>query len=514
MRENSRTSNSIKNSISSLVSNITAIIIGFVAQAIFIRILNAEYLGLNGLFTNILTMLSFFELGIGNAIVFYMYKPLAENNREQIKTLMAFYKKTYRIIAFVVLFVGSLLLPFIKFLVNEVTVDINIYIIYCLFLLSTVTSYLMVYKRNMIYADQKNYISNMVHCLYLLVLNISQLIILYFTKNYYLYLIVKIICQLLENFIITILVDKMYPYLNEKNIYPIDNITEKNIFSKVKALVFHKIGYIIINGTDNIIISKFFGLFTVGVYSNYYLVTNAVYTMFSQVIGSLTASVGNLLISQDKEKSFVIFKKVRFINFIISCFCATSVLNLMQPFIKIWVGEQYLLSYSVLCVIVFNLFQKLQRCSYNTFKDSAGIWEDDKHIPIIESCLNIMFSVICLKIFGLAGVFIGTIISGIALWGYSYPKFVYNRIFNRNYKNYCKETLGYVLLFLVIAIISGSIISFVEVNNLLLQLVINLLINTIINLLMVYIVFRKTGNYKYFKSLFSKVCSKFLYRKI
>lgn len=501
MNNNSRTSNSIKNSLSSLISNIVAILIGFIAQALFIKILNAEYLGLNGLFTNILTMLSLFELGIGNAIVFYMYKPLANDDYNQIKTLMNFYKKSYLIIAVVVFTFGMLLLPFIKYFVGNVSVDINIYIIYILFLLSTVVSYLMVYKRNMLYADQKNCYINIVHCIYLVVLNIAQLIMLYLTHNYYIYLIVKIICQIIENLVITLICNKLYPFLTEKNIEKLDKNIEKNIFQKVKSLIFHKIGFIIVNGTDNIIISKYFGLLTVGLYSNYYMITNSVYTMFSQAITALTSSVGNLLINSDCKKNFEVFSKIRFINFIISNFCATSILALVQPFISIWVGSEYLLTNTVVYVIVFNCFQKLQRCCYMTFKDSAGIWEEDRFVPLIESMLNIVFSIIFLKIFGLSGVFLGTIISGLALWGFTYPKYVYNKLFGRSYGCYIKETVGYIIIFIINSIITTKLITTITISNLIVSIMVYFLVNLFVNAVIIWLIFKKSPNYSYLKNM-------------
>lgn len=509
----SRTSNSIKNSLSAVIANSCAIIIGFVAQAIFIRILGAEYLGLNGLFTNILTMLGLFELGIGNAIVYNMYKPIANKDTEKIKSLLHFYKKSYNIIAFVVFIIGMCILPFIKNIVGEVTVDINIYVIYFLFLSSTIASYLMVYKRNMLYASQQNYIINIIHCIYLVILNILQLTILYITKNYYLYLIVKIICQLFENIAISYLCNRIYPYVKEKNYNKIDVQTEKSIFAKVKALIYHKIGYVIINGTDNIIISKFFGVITVGLYANYYVVINAVTTLFSQVITSLTASVGNLIICEDSKKVYSIFKKVRFCNFWISCFTGTCILVIMQPFIKIWVGEQYLLSNIVLFVLTFNFFQKMQRSSYGTFKDSAGIWEQDKFVPLFESALNVFFSILLLKICGLSGVFIGTIISGLALWCYSYPKFVYKKLFNRSYKQYAKETIGYVVLFIGIAAITYEISTLIVLNNLILQILVNAIISLIMPNLIMFLIFRKSENFEYFAELLKKIQKK-LYGKI
>lgn len=510
----SRTENSVKNSITSIISNICAILIGFIAQAIFIKILGAEYLGLNGLFTNILTMLSLFELGIGNAIVYNMYKPISENDVQKIKSLMKFYKKSYDIIAMVVFSIGIVIMPFITVFVGTLNIDINIYLVYFLFLISTVVSYLMIYKRNMIYASQQNYIINVIHCVYLILLNIMQLVILYFTRNYYIYLIIKIICQVIENIVINYICNKKYPFLLEKNVDKLDKNIEKSIFSKVKALICHKIGYIIVNGTDNIIISKYFGVITVGLYNNYYTVINAITILFSQIITSLTASVGNLIVNADSEKVYGTFSKIRFCNFWISCFTATAILLMIQPFIKIWIGEEYLLNNAVIMVLVFNFFQKMQRNCYITFKDSAGIWEEDKFIPIIEAGVNVVASVILLKFFGLSGAFMGTIISGLILWCYSYPRYVYKTLFKRTYSNYIKETFGYVLLFILIASITYVVAMMFKINNVFLKFIINTVVGIIIPNIIIIVLFRKTDNFKYFMGLIRNIFKKIMYKNI
>lgn len=503
-----RTENSIKNSMTSILSSLSVMILGFISQAIFIRILGAEYLGLNGLFSNILTMLSIFELGIGSAIIYNLYRPIASENKEEIKSLMLFYKKAYSIIALIILCFGILLIPLLKIIVGEVEVAINIYLVYILFLLSTVVSYLMAYKRSLIYAYQRNYIVNIIHIGYLFLLNTSQLVILFYTKNYYIYLALKIIFQLLENIIITITANKYYPFLLERNVEKINKNTEKNIFNKVKALLFHKVGTIIINGTDNIIISYYLGVVTVGLYTNYNMIINAVSTLLSQMITSVTASVGNLIATESCQKSYEIFKKLRFLNFWFACFSAICILTIMQPFIKIWVGKEYLLSFFTLVTLVFNYFQNMMKNTYNTFKDSAGIWEEDKFVPLVESTLNIIFSIVCLKIFGLAGVFIGTIISGLALWCYSYPKFVYKKLFGKSYKNYAKETIGYIVLFILIATITYGITSVITLQNDFIQIIINVAICCIVPNLIMFMIFRRTENFQYFLELIIKILSK------
>lgn len=492
-----RTKNSIRNSIVSLISNTFAVLVAFISQAIFIRVLGIEYLGLNGLFTNVITMLSIFELGVGNAIVYNLYEPIAKNNIKKIKSLVRFYKKAYNVISIVILIIGLLLIPFLDLIVGETTLNVNIYYVYVLFLLSTVTSYVIAYKRNLLYANEQNYLIDLVHVCYLVVVNILQLLLLYLTKNYYIYLIIKIICQFLENYAISVITDKKYSYVLEKDVEKLDINTEKDIFTKVKALIYHKVGAVVINGTDNIIISIYLGIKEVGIYNNYYIIINAVKVIFSQVITSTTASVGNLLVTEKEEKRYDIFKKMRFINFWIAVFCSVALLLVTNPFISIWIGNEYLVINLVLYTLIFNFFQKMMRVTYGTFKESAGIYVEDKIIPLIESFLNIVFSIILLKIFGLAGVFMGTIVSGLILWVYSYPKFVYKKLFNRSYIDYAKETLGYIVLFLIISFLSIIISSVFNFDNLYLQILINVIISIIVPNFIIMIFFSKTDNFKY-----------------
>ena len=499
-----RKKNSIKNVIGSMFSNIITIIIGLVAQAIFIKILGSEYLGLNGLFSNIITMLGIVELGIGNAIIYNLYKPIAENNIDKIKSLMHFYKKSYLIIAGVVTIIGLIIIPFLPFFIENVTIDININLVYLLFLADVVCSYLLSYKRSILYANQKNYIINFIHIGYTILLNVFQLLILFFTKNYYAYLIVKIIMRIFENLIISNIADKKYPYINEKA-NKLDKETEKDIFTKVKALFFHKIGGFAVLGTDNIIISKFLGLVTVGLYSNYYLIINAIQTIFGQIITSFTASIGNMLVTENKEKCFDIFKKIRFFNFWIATFSATSFLIIMDSFISIWLGNDFVLPFIVLSTLVFNLYQKLMRNTYSSFKEAAGIFYEDRFVPLIESILNIIFSIIFCKLFGLAGVFMGTIISGFALWCYSYPKYVYKKLFDRSYVDYTKETLGYIILFLFVAGVTYLLSTSFCISSIYLKFVFNVLISLIVPNIILLVIFINTDNFKYYLNIIKSV---------
>ena len=496
-----RTNNSIKNTITIIINNIINFIFLFISQTLFIKILGIEYVGLNGLFSNVLTILSLLELGIGNAIVFNLYKYISKNNKDKIKSIMFFYKKAYNYITILVLLVGLLFIPFINLIVDVSNIDINIYIVYILFLLSSVSSYILAYKRNIIYASQKNYILNIVHIGYIVLLNIFQIVLLLFTKNYYLYLIIKIIFILLENIIISIIANKEYPCLLEKDVKDLDKRTKDDIISRVKAIFIHKLSATVSNGTDNILISIFLGIKTVGLYTNYNYVIKTVDSFFRSIISSTTASVGDLLVEEDYNKRYQIFKKINFLNFWISIVTSSCLLFLMEPFITIWIGKKYLLDHIVLIVLICLFFTSMMRSTYNIFKDGAGIWIEDKYIPVLQILVNIISSIILLKLIGLPGVFIGTIISNLILWFYSFPKYVYKQTLNRPYKLYIKEIFKHIVLFIVIELIIALIMNLVVINNLILEIIIKLVLTILISNLLLIIIYHNTEEYKYYLEL-------------
>lgn len=496
------------NTITSVIGNIVAILIGFIAQTIFIKLMGKEFLGINSLFSNVITFLCIADLGLGTSIIYKLYKPIAEDDKEQIKCLLDFYQKCYRIISIVVLVIGLILIFFIENIVGEVNVDVNLKLVYILFVFNTVVSYMLAYKRSLIYAYQKNYIINIVHMFYLIALNVFQLLILLFTKNYYLYLIIKIICTFLENLVLTLIANKQYKEIIEIKAKKISKEDKDDIYQKMKAMFCHKLGSFFVNGTDNIIISKYLGVITVGLYSNYFMIISGVQGIFTQIITSTTASIGNMLVTESNEVCVNVFKKIRFLNFWIATFSGTCLLVIMDSFIKIWLGSDYLLSKWVLIILVFNYFQKTMRNTYGAFKDAAGIFYEDRMVPIIESILNIVFSIIFVKKFGLVGVFLGTLVSGLILWGYGYPKFVYKKVLKRTYLDYFKETIGYILFFIIIAMFTYYISIKVVISNKILDFIVNCLIAFIIPNLILLISFKNSDHFLYYKNMISNILRK------
>ncbi len=474
--KSSRTKNSIRNSFASTMLYIITILMGFVSQAVFIRKLGAEYNGIRGLFSNILSMVSIAELGFGSAIVYHLYKPMAQQNKQEIRTLVKYYKNVYHIIASIIFIIGMLLLPMIPTIVGEVSIPENIRVLFFLYLLSIVVSYLLTYKRSVLYADQKNYITNTVSGIFVILRSLVQIAIVILTKNFVLYLINQIIFALLENVVINMIVNKNYDYIKDlKEANQLSKELKKDITVKVKGLLFHKIAGVIVLGTDNIIISmtKSLGVVTVGMYSNYNMIIGQVKNLFANMISSLTASIGNLLIEKDKSKARKIYQSILLVNSWIFCFCAISIYCMIQPFIKLWIGSEYLFDNFVLIVLLVNLYIQGMRQTTMAFKDAAGVFYEDRFIPLIEAVINLVSSLILVQVFGLAGIFMGTIISNLFLYVYSYPKYVYKLVLEGTYLEFFKLHMMHLTLTLIICLFTAYISSFITVSNEWLQLVLN-----------------------------------------
>lgn len=509
MQNKSRTSNSIRNGAMSILYNCVVIAIAFIAQSIFIKTLGAEYNGVKSLFQNIVTMLSIAELGFGNAIVYRLYKPLLENNEEETKRLLLYYKKVYTLIATFIFFVGGMLTVIIPRLVGNTTITDNIYIIYLLFLLNTVLSYFMSYKRAILYADQKNYIINIFDMLFAIAKNILQTVVLIITKNFIVYLIVQILLTLLQNFVIYIYVNKKYAYLNVLyDASDLDIETKNDIKTSVNGLLFHKLGAFFVTGTDNILISlsSKLGILYVGLYSNYNMIITNVANIFGGIINSVTASVGNLLaeFENNNDRKYTVYKNVLLVNNWIFTFGAISIFILADDFISMWIGNEYLLSKLTLFVLVLSFyFNGLKRTS-NAFKEAAGIFYTDRFIPILESVVNLVFSILLMNLIGLPGVFLGTILSSFVLLFYGYPKYVYTKMFDKSFSDYYKLYFMHILHAAICFIITYIVCMNLKFNSVIASFVIKILICGTVPNFIYYLLVRNTGEFAYVKNIVSR----------
>ena len=239
----------------------------------------------------------------------------------------------------------------------------------------------------------------------------------------------------------------------------------------------------------------------VGMYSNYNLIIQAILNLFLQIFSSITASVGNLLVEGNIKKSYTIYKNMLFLNSWIFAFASTGILCIIEPFIEIWIGEEFILPFTVLVILVINFYIQGLRRTSNTFKEAAGIFYEDRYVPVMEAIINIVASIILVNIIGLAGVFVGTIISTCILFLYSYPKFVYKPLFERNYLQYIKDYIPYIMVAIISVFTTFLLTSRIRIDNTILQIIINLIIVIIVPNLIHLIAFYHTGELKYYKNL-------------
>lgn len=493
----SRTKSSILNFTCAMIGQILVMIVSFVSRMFFVRILGNEYLGLNGLFTNILTILTLAELGVGPAITYSLYKPLAQNDTKKCKMLMQFFKKIYIIIGISILLIGISLTPFLHIFIKDIPNIPNINLIYILFLINTAISYFYSYKRNLIIADQNRYISAIYKYGFSVILNIAQIFYLIAYKNYIGFLVLQILATFLENYLISLKAEKMYPYLKEKDKIPLDEESKQSISKNTRAMIMHKIGGIVSTSIDNIVLSSYVGLAAVGFYSNYYLIINAVNSIISQIFNSLTSSIGNYCASSSKLKQYELFKKIDFLNFWIICFSTTCLLSLFNPFISLWVGHDFLFPLSVVIILVINFYISGMRKSILTFRDAVGLFYNDRYKAIFEAIINIFSSIILVKYFGVFGVFLGTFISYISTCIWIEPYVLFKNTFNKSailyFKNYFKKLLLAILI-VVITYLSCSIFD----NSTLISFIIKCIICVAIPNIILFIIYRNTDEYKYF----------------
>lgn len=445
-----RNQNIKRNLIYNTTRTVVNLILGFVSRTILIHYLGVEYLGLNGLFSNIFTILNLAELGIGSAIVFSMYKPVAENNIEKTKALQNLYKKFYLIIALVVVGLGLILLPFLDILIkNDVSSDINIYVLYVMYLVNTIFSYFSAHKRSLLFAYQRNDIENKVVTVVSIVSTLVQILVLVLFRDYYVYYSISILASLVNCYLISRIANKMYPEINGKS-EPLDEETKKEISKNIAALSVHKIGSAVVTSTDNIIISAFLGTIVLGCYSNYFLLITYIIMVFSIISNALTGSVGNLIASTDIEYSYTKYKQINFVFVYLTAFCTICLMCLFQPFMAIWTGGGvYILDYSTVILLCISFYISRIITAPSIYKECAGIFKQDKWRPLFEAIINLTISIILVNEIGVNGVIIGTIISSLVCPFWIGPHMVFKHYFKKSTLNYFKRLFVDIVKFVL-----------------------------------------------------------------
>lgn len=508
----SRTKNSIVNSTVSIVTQILTVLINFIVKTVFIQVLGSEYLGVNGLFTNIITMLSLADLGIGMAIPYSLYKPLALKDEKKIKTLMRYYAKIYNIIGTIVLLVGLLITPFLSFLIKDMPDNIPyLSVIYILFVIHSASSYFFVYKKFLIDSDQKGYICSRIIFTFSTILSIIQIIILYTTKNYILFLLSSIVMVILQNIVISKKAEKLYPYIKEKDYDKLSKEDVDDLKQNVSALFIYKVGSVIVNGTDNIIISKYIGLVAVGIYSNYLLIANSITNVLNQVFQAITSSIGNLVVTATQNRSEDIYRKLNFLNFWLYAVVSICIMVLINPFINLWIGEDYLLSTVVVFLFSLKIYISGMQSVTNSFRNAYGLFYKARFRPVVMVIANVAISLLLVKPFGVAGVLLGTVLSNLFTTAIMDPYVVYKYGFEKSSKEYFIQYVKYFVLYVLLMFLLSFIFSYITVSNILIWILMAIVLFVLVNVILI-IIYHKTEEYRYFYSKFTPMIKKLIRR--
>lgn len=460
-----RTYNVIRNISSGLVYKLISIFLPFILRTVMIHYMGIQYAGINTLFSSILQVLSMAELGFGSALTFSLYKPIVDNDEEKICKLLNLYKIIYRRLGCIILGIGIILIPFLQYLIKgSYPNDVNIYVLYIIYLFNTSISYfLFAYKQSLLNANQRNDIVNTVGMITYAISYTVQILAILITKNYYVYIIFTPICTVVNNILVAFCAKRAYPNLSCKG--DISKEEKKEIYSKVKALVGHKIGGVVINSLDSVVVSAFLGLSTVAIYGNYYYILSAINGIIDVGYNAILASVGNSIVMEREEKVYTIFNKLNFIMSWVICFCCIGLICLYQPFMTIWVGKDNLFPTSTMIIIVIYFYSQKSRLIGLNFKDAAGLWKLDFWKPYVGLVVNLVVNIILVNIIGVNGVYISTILTMICVYFPWETWALFTGIFKKSSRHYVIQYLKYTVETIIASGISFYITILINVNG-------------------------------------------------
>lgn len=442
-----RTKNSIRNILVSFLSYLIILVGSFVTRKIFANILGLKMVGIEGMFLNVVSALSIVELGLGLGIVYKLYKPIAQKDWEQVSVILCFLRRAYCIISLIILISGVSVSYFVVRPIQEDFSKIWLIKIFILYILDIICSYLYSHKRSMFIADQKNYVNNLVHIAVQIVMYVLQIVMLILFKSFELYLIIKILCRILESLIISYRFNKKYNFINLKTKSFMSEIEKKDLFKNIRAMLVHKISAYGATSASSLIIAYYVNLTQNGIYYNYILIVNAITTVTNEIFNSITASFGNLLSTSDnKNKIYENFNVLYFLNFLIYSFGTSAFVCVITPFINLWTGLGTEFNLFTTVSIAGYLYIYGIRQSIGMVKAGAGIYDPDKYTSLMGALVSILTSFLLVDTMGVSGVMIGNITGILSASYWTQPYLVYHNVFKKEVKYYHYKFILYTII--------------------------------------------------------------------
>lgn len=462
VKSTGRSKNLLRNVTVSWITQIIVLTVSFANRTIYIQLLGAEYLGIDGLFSSILNVFSLAELGIGSAIIYNLYKPIACGDTEKARQYLTFYSKAYTTIIIVIGSVGMVLLPFLNYIVrtDSLKVSINIYGVYLLFLANTISSYFLAHRQaTLVINQQQSTVSAVQMSVKILALTIESVVLL-ISKNYYLFLAVKVVCNYIQSLIIDFFARKKYPELSQKSSVQLSKTEISTIKKNVWALFIRRVGSVVLVSTDNIIINSYISTGMVGIYSNYTLIVTSIQMITTQMFTAMTATVGNYVASKSKKEVEQLFETYTYTIFLVYGFCSICLYTLTNRFILLLWGESYLLSETTLFIIVINYFLYGFQVAINNFRDTTGLFVQGKYRALFSATVNVVLSLLLVRYFGVSGVILGTVLSRITVSTWYDPYIMYKHYFEKHAFKYFLRLALYTCIIILACFVSSFACSF------------------------------------------------------
>lgn len=478
---NSRSKNAVLNIVFGYAAQTGILVLSFVGRKIFLNFLSVDYLGINGLYSNILSVLSLAELGLNTAVLFSLYKPVADNDIPLINSLLKFFRKIYTLLALSIFIIGIAFIPFLKFIIKSDLNNTDLIIYYLFFLINTVVTYFVAHKSAFLSACQEQRIQNLVTLSSNLILQLLHIIVLLIWKNYYVYVLATVINTIISNIILNIICNKIHPQLKYKT-NPV-NFDKGPIKNRIYSTLIYKISGVAINNTDNILISILVSTSAVGFYSNYYTLISAVQGFIAVISSSLISGIGNLGAGGDKKRQYEIFNIALLFYHFVSALGLAGFSLLFNDVITVWLGSEYLFSNITVFIIAFNFYLTNIVTPIWMYREANGLFVQVRFLMLIRAAINIVLSVALGKLWGTFGILLATAISLIATNFWYEPSVLFKNVFDVPVFHYWKKLFKYS-----IAAISGLVIGFFGVS-LIPGGIIPLLIKTVIVILSVSIPF-------------------------
>lgn len=482
-------------------NRVCTLLLPFVTRTVLIYILGVEYVGLTSLFTSLLSVLSLAELGVGTALVYAMYKPIAEGDNDKIGALLALYRRWYRIIGLVILSLGLCLVPFLQYLVSgDVPADVNIRLLYGIYLVNTALSYFMyAYKQAAFTASQRSDVVSNVGSIFAVVSALAQVVALVSIKSFYAYVLVFPIITCLQNLAISILFDKRFP--NYRASGELEKTEVKEIGANIAGLMIQKIGNVFLTSVDSIIISAFLGLTLLGMYNNYWMIVTGVAALLSTVCAAIIPSIGNSIVTESKKKNQRDFVKFNFIYTWLASWFGCCLMALCQPFVEIWVGSGNMLDFGMVALLGVVFFANHMSDMTYVYRDAAGLWRQGKFVPLVAAIVNFALNIALVNVIGLPGVAISSIVALVVVYTPFYTKILFLTYFEDRgaWLKYVAGQLARTAIFTAMALFCSWVVSIVPVGGVA-GIAVKLVVMIVLPNLLLLAVYGRTEGFRLAKS--------------